>query len=223
VKDQSEVAIAWRQRIITGLRIVCGGLCAYDAWQKWQPGFAATYLSALKLASDNSLPLAHTWFSTWFTLAHSDIQVFTFVISILELILAVCLLCGALTRSACGLGIFLSLLGGTSSVHSINATGSVDYGMMVLLLLSFLGLLLSNAGQPFGVDAWLRHTTGANIRNHKSDMPAIQQTGSVAFQPAQQPAYPSTDQRVVQLADRQRAQSVSERPGPARRQRISSM
>lgn len=180
MSHQSLSAARWRQQrhtIITILRIACGVLCIYDAWQKWQPGFAGKYLAELQQASSSQFPLTATWFTCWFSLAHLDIYAFTSVIAIIEIGLAIGLICGMLTNLACYTGTVLALSGCIGSGYiSGAAIPTLDYGVIIIALLSFIGLIISNAGQPFGVDNWLspRYRRWTLLMSH-IPQPAIRQ------------------------------------------------
>ncbi|GCF06976.1 hypothetical protein KDI_05400 [Dictyobacter arantiisoli] len=154
IQDEAQHMITWRLRIVSLLRILCGTVCLYDAWNKWQYGFSAAYL--LRLAH-GSLPLAATWFNWWLHLAQLNMQGFGFMILLLECTLGLCLIGGALTRLACGVGMLLTLTGsiGAGLLSGPGGQNTFDIGLLVVLSLAFLGLLLSDAGRHYGLDRWL--------------------------------------------------------------------
>jgi uncharacterized membrane protein YphA (DoxX/SURF4 family) len=135
--------VVWRRRIVALLRIFCGGLCAVDAYYRW-----------LTLEHE-SLPLVVGWLASRLSMAHAHL----FVIggAAVETIIACCLLCGALTSLACGLGIVLTLLGyaTTGALELLLGPGSFDLGILFVFGLAFLGLALSNSGEMYGMDGWL--------------------------------------------------------------------
>ncbi|GER90829.1 hypothetical protein KDW_49910 [Dictyobacter vulcani] len=150
--------VAWRWRIIVLLRVLMGCFCVGDAWLKWHTNFESAYLSLLTHAASSQTPVTSIWFDSWLHIAQLNAHAFVAIVMLLEICLGVGLICGAMTRLTCGGGIFLTLLGGmgTGLLNGFFGQGSFDVGVMVVFLLVFVGLLLSNAGQYLSLDRWLR-------------------------------------------------------------------
>ena len=140
--------VAWRRRIVALLRVFCGFLCAADACYRW-----LAIQSPLLLAGHGSSSPAVGWFASGLHLTHA----FTLWAASTETLIACCLLCGALTNLACILGIFLALLGCTTTgaLAAFLEPGSFDLGILLVAVLTFLGLSLANAGQTYGIDGLL--------------------------------------------------------------------
>lgn len=142
--------ITWRRRIVALLRILCGCLCALDAGYRWLTLQDTSYL--LRIVHE---PLAG--FMPWLTVAQLHVHPFTICIAAAETVIACALICGALTNLACALAIFLTLLGcignaATGALTMFFGPGYFDPGIMLVFILAFLGLSLSNAGQLYGAD-----------------------------------------------------------------------
>jgi uncharacterized membrane protein YphA (DoxX/SURF4 family) len=140
--------VGWRRRILALLRILCGALCAIDTGYRWQ----AIEHSGLQ---HESLPLVIGWLAPWIPSVHPHL--FAICGTVLETIIACCLLCGVLTNLACMLGIFLTLLGyaTTGALGMLLVPGSFDLGILFVFTLAFFGLALSHAGEAYGMHGWL--------------------------------------------------------------------
>jgi uncharacterized membrane protein YphA (DoxX/SURF4 family) len=149
--------VTWRVRIISLLRIICGCFCLYDIWNKWQVGLSHYYLLTLAQAAQSQTPIATSWFNWWLHIVQSEPQGFSLVVGLLEVGVGLCLITGAWTRLACGVGLVLTLSGsiGAGLLHTSSGTISFDIGVLIIFLLAFSGLLLSNAGQHFSYDRWM--------------------------------------------------------------------
>jgi uncharacterized membrane protein YphA (DoxX/SURF4 family) len=149
--------ITWRVRIISLLRVICGCFCLYDIWNKWQVGFGHYYLLTLTQAAHSQIPIATLWFDGWLHIAQLNLQGFSLVVGLLEIGVGLCLITGTWTRLACGVGLMLTLVGGIGAglLHTSSGAISFDIGVLLIFLLAFIGLLLSNAGQHFSYDRWL--------------------------------------------------------------------
>ena len=139
--------VAWRRRIVALLRVFCGFLCAADAGYRWLA------LQSPLLTGHGSPSLAVGWFASGLHLTHT----FALWVATTETLIACCLLCGALTNLACILGIFLALLGCTTTgvLAAFLEPGSFDLGILLLAVLAFLGLGLANAGRTYGIGSLL--------------------------------------------------------------------
>ena len=142
--------VEWRRRVVAILRILYGCSCAADACYRWVViGRSGGFLQ------HEPLPLMVGWMAPWFSFVHPHL--FAVGGAVGETIVACCLVCGALTNVACGLGIFLTLLGYTTTgaLGTVLEPGSFDLGILFVFVLIFLGLALGNAGEMYGVDGWL--------------------------------------------------------------------
>lgn len=148
----------WRLRIVALLRVLCGIFCLGDAWMKWHGSFTNGYLSMLSQVAGGHTPVIATWFSWWLQLAQLHTQAFITATLLMEICLGICLICGALTTFSCLMGMFLTALGGIGAglFSGFFGQGSLDIGVLVVFLLAFLGLMLSQAGRYAGLDRWLR-------------------------------------------------------------------
>lgn len=155
--DESIKLITWRVRIISLLRVICGCFCLYDIWNKWQVGFSHYYLLTLTQAAHSQTPIATSWFNVWLHIAQLNLPGFALVVGLLEVCVGLCLITGTWTRLACAVGLGLTLAGsiGVGLLHTTTGAVSFDIGVLIIFLLAFIGLLLSNAGQHFSYDRWL--------------------------------------------------------------------
>ncbi|MBA2678916.1 MAG: hypothetical protein H0U76_11055 [Ktedonobacteraceae bacterium] len=130
--------VIWRWRLIACLRILCGCLCAADACYRW-------------LAIEHGrLPLVLGW------LSFGHPHLFAVLGAGVETLIACCLLCGVLTKLACGLGILLTLLGYTTTgaLGTALRPGSFDLGILFVVVLIFLGLALGDASEVYGMEGF---------------------------------------------------------------------
>jgi uncharacterized membrane protein YphA (DoxX/SURF4 family) len=158
VVDDTHKIVTWRVRIVSILRVICGCFCLYDIWYKWQAGFSRYYLSILTQAAHGQTQIATTWFNWWLHIAQFNLPGFSLAIGLLEVGVGLCLISGTLTRLACGVGMALALSGGIGAglLHTSTEPISFDLGILIIFLLAFFGLWLSNAGEHFSYDRWHR-------------------------------------------------------------------
>lgn len=147
---ETQKIIMWRIRIVSILRIICGCFCLYDIWYKWQAGLSRYYLSTLTQAVHSQMPIATTWFSWWLHIAQINPQGVALIIGLLEVGVGLCLISGALTKLACGIGMALTLTGGIGSglLHTSSGPISFDIGILIIFLLAFSGLSLLPLQNP---------------------------------------------------------------------------
>ncbi|GAC1360715.1 MAG: hypothetical protein NVSMB44_12900 [Ktedonobacteraceae bacterium] len=156
---------AWRRRIVALLRVLWGCLCACDACYRLfvvQGQGTNQLVGSARIDSIHS-PFAPGWPAPWLYFAHFEHPyLLTTGVAVVELLIAGCLLCGALTNVACLLGGMLTVLGCTATGALAAFTGPelFDPGIILVSLLTFVGLGLGNAGGAYGLDRSLASKLG---------------------------------------------------------------
>ncbi len=147
---------------ITILRLLFGCMWAYDAWLKWRTDFGDTFIHYLTLANQGQTPVIATWLTFWSHIANQHPHFWAYGIVLGEICIALGLLCGALTNLVCSIGMILALLTWSSldGWGGLFGRGTIDGGIIVVYVLLFLGLMLSNAGQTLGLDRFLATRLG---------------------------------------------------------------
>ena len=88
-------------------------------------------------------------------------HLFAYLVALGETLIALCLILGLLNNLACGTGMILSpLLWFAAGPGGPYGLVSTDVGVMITSVLLFMGLLLSGAGQTFGMDRYLVRRLG---------------------------------------------------------------
>jgi len=156
VQDTSSFVV-WRLRSLAALRIIFGSIWALDAWFKWQPSFANYLAGYLTQTASSQLSAHTTWMTFGFQTLNLNPHFFANLIAITETGTALGLILGTFKNLTCSIGIFLSLLlwsvaGGFGRPYGQGAT---DIGIVIISVLVFTGLLLSDSSFSFGLDRYL--------------------------------------------------------------------
>jgi len=157
LKKRSPLAL-WRRRGIATIRILSGCLWAFNAWFAWQFSFARNVTGYFAHTANNQLPII----AEWMRIVSLQPHLFAYLVALGETLIALCLILGLLNNLTCGLGMILSLLLWLTAAGPGRPYGlvSTDVGVMITSVLLFMGLLLSGAGQTFGMDRYLVRRLG---------------------------------------------------------------
>ncbi len=160
--EPSAQLVARRNKSIAAVRIAFGVLWACDAWLKWQPAFINDFARFSTQSINGQPPVMSAWFTFWSHVVNLNAHGFAHGVAIGETCIALCLIFGVFTNLACGAGILLTLLGWATldGLGGLFGRGSIDIGLIIVYVLVFLGLILSNAGQTLGVDRSLATKLG---------------------------------------------------------------
>ena len=103
-------------------------------------------------------PLAvQHWIKFWLDIVQVDPRLFARLIASCETLLAIALILGAFTQSACIGGAMLSLTiwAVPEGFGGPYIAGSTDIGTSIIYVFVFAALFLASAGQHLGLDGWL--------------------------------------------------------------------
>ncbi len=160
--EPSAQLVARRNTLIAAVRIAFGVLWACDAWFKWQPAFITNFAQFSTQSINGQPPVISAWLTFWSHVVSLNAHSFAHGVAIGETCIALCLIFGAFTNLACSAGILLTLLSWATldGLGGLFGRGSIDIGLIIVYVLVFLGLILSNAGQTLGVDRSLSTKLG---------------------------------------------------------------
>ncbi len=160
-KNRSSLAL-WRRRGTAALRILFGGIWAFNAWFAWQLAFAANVPGYLTRNVTDQPPIIAAWMTFWTHIVNLHPHLFAFLVATGATLIALGLIFGFLNNLTCGTGMILSLFIWSTAEGLGKPYGPItaDVGVMILSLLLFAGLLLSGAGQIYGADRSLARRLG---------------------------------------------------------------
>ena len=149
---------SWRRRGIAIVRVLFGCIWGINAWFAWQFSFASNVTGYFTHTMSNQLPAIVVWMRIVTLHPH----LFAYLVALGETLIALCLISGLLSNLTCGSGMVLSLLLWSTAAGPGAPYGliSTDIGVMITSVLLFMGLLLSGAGQTFGMDRYLVRRLG---------------------------------------------------------------
>lgn len=164
---------SWRIKGIALLRVTFGGVWLLNALSSWHVALMPDLHTQL---AQQSLDGMHTgmWMSFWQHIALGNTHAFASAIAVIELLLALCLLAGLFSRTACCAGIALTLFACSTAqqLDILYGPGANDIGVVITYILVFCGLLLSRAGQLYGLDFYL-HKVRHKMVGEKPVEPAL--------------------------------------------------
>lgn len=170
--DSIEPAVAARSAVFgprwlhgaAVVRILFGVLWAFDAAFKWLPGFIGgqTLPDELGNADKVDVPLVHEWMQLWNTIGLASPGAFATFIAILETLVAIGLIVGALSNAAFVGSAILSfgIWSGAEGFHLPFHDGMTDLGPSAGYIFASLALFFAAAGSTWSVDTWLRPRLG---------------------------------------------------------------
>lgn len=145
----------WRVRGINAIRVCFGLTWLVNAWFAWQPGFL-TAMTAHAVATLPGQPtFIQSWIHLWVYILSINPAFFSGLIALLETTISLGLLAGTLTNAICLVGIVLSLFLWSTAEGFVLPYNVISPGAMLTYTLVFLGLIVGNAGYPFGLDRFL--------------------------------------------------------------------
>lgn len=142
----------WRVRGINAIRVIFGLLWLTNAWFAWQPGFLDSITAHAVAMLPEQPALVASWMHLWLALFNLNPALFSWLIALLETCIGLGLLLGVLTNLICALGLLFSLFLWSTAEGFVLPYDTVSLGASLTYALVFGGLILGNAGYPFGLD-----------------------------------------------------------------------
>ena len=170
--DSVEPAVATRSTVFgprwlhgaAVVRILFGVLWAFDAAFKWLPGFLGgqTLPDELGNAEKVDVPLVHQWMQLWNTIGLANPGAFATLIAILETLVAIGLILGALSNAAFIGSAVLSfgIWSAAEGFHLPFHDGMTDLGPSAGYVFASLALFFAAAGSTWSLDTRLRPRLG---------------------------------------------------------------
>ena len=148
---------AWRLTGLGLVRIAFGVVWAVDAWFKWQPDFLDNFTSYLTTTqqADGQPGWVRGWIGFWINTVNVEPHHFAVFVAVVETLLAIALIAGAMTNVAYLAGMLMSLVIWTTaeSFGGPYSAGSTDVGAAIMYAIIFVALFLTSAGRYLGVDS----------------------------------------------------------------------
>lgn len=153
------------------VRIGFGVIWAIDAWLKWQPGFRATFLPNIIIASEGQPHWLAPWFDFCIRMQRPAPEMWAYAAAVIETLIAITVISGAGRRVVYIGGALYSLLIWSSAegFGGPYGRGATDVGPSIIYVLVFLALLvmLEHGLDRFNVDSaiarripWWAHVAG---------------------------------------------------------------
>ncbi len=142
------------------LRIGFGCVWMIDAVFKWLPGFRSTYADIVAAGSQGQPGWLHPWFTFWVDWQRPNLTFFTYLVAMIETMIALGLLLGFARKLTYVLALVFSLLvwGVAEGFGGPYASGSTDIGgaiMYAVLFAALLGFDYYQGPDPLTVDSYL--------------------------------------------------------------------
>ena len=137
--------------------MVFGLFWSADAYMKWALIFQGIdYADLISHGVEGQPANVAQWISFWSSTAKT-VPGFSYIIAILETIVAGFILAGFLTNLTASFGMVLSFLiwSTAEAFGGIFTTGATDIGTSPLYMAMFAGLIVVQAGRQRGIDSWI--------------------------------------------------------------------
>lgn len=144
-------------------RIAFGLVWAVDATLKFLPGFVhESFLGTLHHMQQGQPAAVHWWIGLFIGAFSTGTSAWAYTLGVVEALIALAMLAGALTNLVCVLGGILAL-GIWATGEGFGGpyqSGTTDIGASIMYVFVFALLALAAAGSTWGLDAWLRPRLG---------------------------------------------------------------